>query len=182
MKIFLSFLKRHSLLSCSEEELTCGDGSCLPLSSKCDGVPDCPDQLDERQCQVVEFPQDRFYQKSLPPVYRDEDQKILPTNVIILFSSSQVNMSSQVKLSVDLITVSNVKELKMQFRVKFGLSLQWSEPRLRWRDLRNNSNLNVIPVQSAAEVGSLCVPQFILTSVFLEKEGSLRLMTSSVVF
>ena len=84
------------------------------------------------------------------------------------------------ELSVDLISVSSVKELKMQFRVKFGLSLKWYEPRLRWRDLRNNSNLNVIPVQSLAEVG--CVAHFSLTSGFYSQEGSLRLMTSSVSF
>ena len=86
MIILLSFVFLQ--FSCSEDQLTCGDGSCLPLSSKCDGVPDCPDQLDESQCHVVEFPPDRFYQNSLPPVHRDEDEKILPTKVTI-FSSSQ---------------------------------------------------------------------------------------------
>ena len=48
--------------------------------------------------------------------------------------------------------MASVKEMKMQFRVKFELSLEWFEPRLRWRDLRNNSNLNIIPLNNLPEV------------------------------
>ena len=53
---------------------------------------------------------------------------------------------------MDLINVASVKEMKMQFRVKFELSLEWFEPRLRWRDLQNNSNLNIIPLNNLPEV------------------------------
>ena len=53
---------------------------------------------------------------------------------------------------MDLINVASVKEMKMQFRVKFELGLEWFEPRLRWRDLQNNSNLNIIPTNNLAEV------------------------------
>ena len=50
--------------------------------------------------------------------------------------------------------MASVKEMKMQFRVKFELSLEWFEPRLRWRDLQNNSNLNIIPLNNLPEVGT----------------------------
>ena len=76
--LFFLFLRR-----CSEEELTCGDGSCLALSSKCDGVADCGDDLDEQDCHLVEFPVSRLYQSSLPPVVRDNKQNIIPTQVAI---------------------------------------------------------------------------------------------------
>ena len=58
---------------------------------------------------------------------------------------------------MDLINVASVKEMKMQFRVKFELGLEWFEPRLRWRDLQNNSNLNIIPINSLAEVRILAL-------------------------
>ena len=58
---------------------------------------------------------------------------------------------------MDLINVASVKEMKMQFRVKFELVLEWFEPRLRWRDLQNNSNLNIIPINSLAEVRILAL-------------------------
>ena len=51
--------------------------------------------------------------------------------------------------------MASVKEMKMQFRVKFELSLEWFEPRLRWRDLQNNSNLNIIPLNNLPEVRTL---------------------------
>ena len=53
---------------------------------------------------------------------------------------------------MDLINVASVKEMKMQFRVKFELGMEWFEPRLKWRDLQNNSNLNIIPINNLAEV------------------------------
>ena len=53
--------------------------------------------------------------------------------------------------------MASVKEMKMQFRVKFELVLEWFEPRLRWRDLQNNSNLNIIPINSLAEVRILAL-------------------------
>ena len=80
MQIML-FLCFYNICSCSEEELTCGDGSCLPLSSKCDRVADCGDDLDEQHCHLVEFPVSRLYQSSLPPVVRDNKQNIIPTEV-----------------------------------------------------------------------------------------------------
>ena len=69
------------LSSCSEDQLSCGDGSCLPLSSKCDGVVDCGDELDEQNCHLVEFPVSRIYHASLPPVARDNKQNIIATEV-----------------------------------------------------------------------------------------------------
>ena len=79
MIILLSFVFLQ--FSCSEDQLTCGDGSCLPLSSKCDGVADCSDHLDEQLCHLVEFPLSRLYQSSLPPVVRDSKQDLIPTEV-----------------------------------------------------------------------------------------------------
>ena len=67
--------------SCSSSEFSCGDGSCLPLSSKCDGISDCKDELDERDCRVVEFPTQKQYREVLPPVERKKGGGIIPTKV-----------------------------------------------------------------------------------------------------
>ncbi|XP_068238297.1 uncharacterized protein [Palaemon carinicauda] len=35
---------------CGREDSRCGDGSCLPQASLCNGIPDCPRGEDERHC------------------------------------------------------------------------------------------------------------------------------------
>lgn len=35
---------------CPSSDFTCIDGSCIPLSKKCDSVPDCTSGEDERNC------------------------------------------------------------------------------------------------------------------------------------
>ena len=67
--------------SCSDSEFTCGDGTCIPLESKCDGMSDCKDELDESDCSVVEFPKQRQYKESLPPIRR-LGKEIVPAKVI----------------------------------------------------------------------------------------------------
>ena len=69
------------MFSCPSSELTSGDGTCLPLSAKCDGLSDCKDELDERDCRVVEFSTDRQYKESLPPVGKKKDGQLAPTQV-----------------------------------------------------------------------------------------------------
>ena len=66
--------------SCSDSEFTCGDGTCIPLESKCDGMSDCKDELDESDCSVVEFPKQRQYKESLPPIGR-LGKEVVPAKV-----------------------------------------------------------------------------------------------------
>lgn len=40
----------ESLAPCPASDFTCFDGSCISLSKQCDGVPDCVDGEDERNC------------------------------------------------------------------------------------------------------------------------------------
>lgn len=45
--------KLLTLTKCSEDEFTCNDGSCQPLSTRCDLKPDCEDNSDEKLCKKV---------------------------------------------------------------------------------------------------------------------------------
>ena len=43
-------------------------------------MSDCEEELDESDCRVVEFPTNRHYKETLPPVGRREG-KMIPTQV-----------------------------------------------------------------------------------------------------
>jgi len=123
------------LSSCLESEFTCGDGTCVQLSSKCDGVSDCKDELDESDCSVVEFPTSIQYKESLPPIKR-QNKKILP---------------AEVGVSIDLMSITDIKETSLKWGCKLQLNMTWYDERLRWKDLRENANLNVITRQEGNE-------------------------------
>ena len=36
--------------SCNSDQVRCGDGRCLPLSAKCNGIAECIDGVDEYDC------------------------------------------------------------------------------------------------------------------------------------
>ena len=98
------------------------------MSHVCDGQPQCEDEADERGCDLVQFPTSSQYIPSLPPIPED-------------------NSPAPVNISVDIINIANVKETSLQWTVKLELQMDWLDPRLDWRNLREEQNLNSIPLQ-----------------------------------
>ena len=48
-KPYTTFLK---LTGCKVDEFTCNDGQCVKMEERCNQIPDCRDESDERQCQL----------------------------------------------------------------------------------------------------------------------------------
>ena len=42
--------ERQAGEDCLEDEFTCNDTVCIPISWRCDGLVDCDDELDETSC------------------------------------------------------------------------------------------------------------------------------------
>ena len=63
----MSYTTSWKLTGCREEgEFTCDDGQCVKMEERCDQVPDCRDQSDEKNCQLVILNDD--YDKNFPPI------------------------------------------------------------------------------------------------------------------
>lgn len=60
------------LSSCNNGQYTCRDGSCIPRLQRCDRRPDCHDESDEQECQLVRRP--LGYHHSLPPPSKEPGQ------------------------------------------------------------------------------------------------------------
>ena len=50
----------------------------------------------------------------------------------------------QVAVSVDILAITDIKETSMNWGCKLQLNMTWVDDRLHWKDLRENSNLNII--------------------------------------
>ncbi|KAK4327514.1 hypothetical protein Pmani_002023 [Petrolisthes manimaculis] len=57
-----------TLSRCTKEQFTCDDGTCLPLSRRCDGINNCGDDSDEICTPLLPLqPLHRSYRLSRPP-------------------------------------------------------------------------------------------------------------------
>ena len=106
-------------------------------------MTDCKDELDEKECRVVEFPTQYQYKESLPPVGKENDGALARTEVVIEIVLD-INTCPQVKVGVEVMEITDIAESDMKWGCKLQINLTWVEGRVRWRDLRDKNNLNMI--------------------------------------
>ena len=86
--------------SCSGDEFTCSDGTCVPLNFRCDLKADCSDRSDEQNCRKVVFYSD--YEKDLTPKHTEKSK-----------NGTMINKPLPVYLSVDILDFDKVDTLDM---------------------------------------------------------------------
>ena len=86
-----------TLTSCSEDQFTCTDGTCISLKYRCDLKADCTDRSDEELCKKVIFPKD--YEKDLAPKHTVNGQR--------------VDTALPVYLSVDILSFDKIDTVNM---------------------------------------------------------------------
>ena len=158
--------------SCDEHQFTCSGGVCIDLMARCDNINDCEDRSDEADCSRV----------SLEPTYQK----------FIVPPSSQVteDNKTEVTISVSLSTIMDISEVGGYFQVQFDLIMNWFESRLRFKNLKDDMNLNsFLPTEN----NEVWVPELIFvntenkpstitddrTSIKVEKRGDYILSLSS---
>ena len=62
-------------------EFTCDDGQCVKMEERCNQIPDCRDESDEKECQLIILKDG--YNKNIPPIARAKDGSAIPADVSI---------------------------------------------------------------------------------------------------
>ena len=54
------------LTGCKNTQFTCDDGQCVKMEERCNQIPNCEDESDERDCKILVLK--KGYNKRVPPV------------------------------------------------------------------------------------------------------------------
>ena len=142
--------KRIKITSCEEGLFTCFVGTCIDITKRCDTVNDCGDWSDEKDCNLVIFPESYF--KEFPPlVSTGFDQKRL-----------------QVKVTSAINDILEINEIDAKFSCKFTLSLEWKDDRVEYQNLQEKYDKNKLNEESKRK---LWVPTPIFTNTDVNKEA-----------
>ena len=107
------------LTGCKSDEFTCNDGQCIEMEERCNQVPDCRDESDEKGCKVIILKDG--YNKNIPPI---------PANV---------------NISITLMKIVEIEEVDHSIHLQFQISLQWKESRrVQYQNLKEKTSLNAL--------------------------------------
>ncbi|XP_064091613.1 uncharacterized protein LOC135205179 [Macrobrachium nipponense] len=112
-----------TVTACGSGYYTCGEGSCVPLHRRCDRRTDCPDRSDEEHCSILGI--SNGYRSEIPPSNRNNDSAALP-----------------VLVWVDILALTSINTIQMEFTVDFMLKMAWHDQRLFYYNLKEEVDLN----------------------------------------
>ena len=64
---------------CKDGNFTCYDGQCISMTKRCDQVPNCRDESDEKGCKILVLKES--YNKRVPPVGKSAEDELTPAPV-----------------------------------------------------------------------------------------------------
>ena len=112
------------LTGCSKEDFTCGDGSCIHMTQRCDGKNDCSDETDESECKA--FVQSIGYNRDAAPPPLPNDKQL------------------DLYLAIHIQEIAEISEKEGFFRCKFLITRKWFDQKVTFQNLQNHSKLNII--------------------------------------
>ena len=112
------------LTGCSEEEFTCSDGSCVSMTSRCNGKNDCSDETDEAECKA--FVQSVGYDPFTVPPPLDNRTKL------------------DIFFAIDIWDIVEINEKEGFFRCKISVTRKWIDQKVTFQNIQNETELNTI--------------------------------------
>ena len=122
-----SYTTELKMSGCTEGNFTCDDGQCVSMEQRCNQLPDCRDESDERGCRVVILKEG--YNRKIPPIAKRLDGSVIPV---------------EVSISVTLMKVVEIEETDHSIHLQFQISLQWKENRVKYLNLKHDTALNAL--------------------------------------
>ena len=140
---FIGWLK---LTGCVDGQFTCDDGQCVMMEERCNQIPNCRDESDERLCELVVLKDG--YNKKVPPIatVSATDMTLVPVPVTI---------------SITLLKIVSMEEVAHSIDLQFQIVLQWRDNRLTYLNLKTKSSLNAL---SDYDIFSLWLPRVIYSN------------------
>jgi hypothetical protein len=89
------------------------------LEARCNFLYDCPDGSDENNCKIMSIEKEK-YQNIFPPVSNGTKTEIF--------------------VSMDIISITNINEMAMTFTSKLRLFFQWRDQRITYNNLNSHGN------------------------------------------
>ena len=85
---------------CKDGNFTCYDGQCISMTKRCDQVPNCRDESDEKGCKILVLKEG--YNKRVPPVGKSAEDELTPAPVkvsLTLLKVVDIGLFGQVGLT-----------------------------------------------------------------------------------
>ena len=134
------------LSKCGKYEYSCSDGTCIPIQKKCNFVPDCWDNGDEMNCQLLNNESMEGYDSHFPDIGLDEKGNILKKTI---------------KVSIEIKEIESIEEVNSRFTATFILKIEWMDARLTWYDLNEDLDLNIL---SEVQKKNIWFPKILITN------------------
>ena len=147
------YTTKLKLTGCKEGDFTCNDGQCVRMAERCNQVPDCRDETDERGCEVVILKDS--YNKNIPPIGKTAKGVAIPANVSI---------------SITLKKVVGIEEVGHSIHLQFQINMQWTENRVKYQNLKDEVSLNAL---SERDIKHLWLPRIVYANT--DQEDTTRL-------
>ena len=131
-----SYVTEMKMSGCQKGNFTCNDGQCVSMDQRCNQLPDCRDESDERNCNILVLKDG--YNMEIPPFESDN-----PVDVSV---------------TIDLLRLVDINEEDYSIKIQFEITLVWKEKRATYHNLKKMDSLNAL---TKKDINTLWLPRVI---------------------